>query len=109
LPTADVPVTWLGWSVWAPYEAKVPSPKKMGGTLQPVAWLNPPFPTAEAYQVEDARVTSQSNAQIASGGLGEGAAPVPVTFPLEGQQLSFEKMLVLDEPLTVSFTYRGLK
>ena len=29
LPTADVPVTWLGWSVWAPYEAKVPSPKKM--------------------------------------------------------------------------------
>jgi len=48
-------------------------------------------------------------AQVATGGLGQGAAPVPVSLPVEGQPLHFEKLLALDEDLWVEFPYKGLK
>jgi hypothetical protein len=47
--------------------------------------------------------------QSDSGGLGQGAAPVSVSLPLEGQPLAFEKLIALDEVLWVSFTYKGLR
>jgi hypothetical protein len=47
--------------------------------------------------------------QAAGGGMGEGAVPVPVSLPLRGKAVNFEKLLALDETLEVSFEYRGLK
>ena len=47
--------------------------------------------------------------QATAGALGHGAEPVPVSLPLDGQQLFFEKLLALDEPLWVSFDYKGLR
>ena len=38
-----------------------------------------------------------------------GAAPVPVSLPVEGQPLYFEKLLSLDEDLWVEFGFKGLK
>jgi hypothetical protein len=109
LPRADVPVTWLGWTVWAPYDAKVPGLRRRGGTLHAVAYTSPPMPSGAMYAVDDANLDSQVQAQMNSGALGSGAAPVAVSFPLDGRQLAFEKLLVLDEPLTVQFSYRGLR
>ena len=48
-------------------------------------------------------------AQVRSGGLGQGSAPVKVNLPLEGQPIHFEKLLALDESLWASFSYKGLK
>ena len=42
-------------------------------------------------------------------GVAEGAAPVQVTLPVDGQPFFFEKLLALDEKLWVSFDYKGLK
>ena len=41
--------------------------------------------------------------------MGDGAVPVPVSLPLEGWDVDFEKLLERDETLTISFDYRGLK
>jgi hypothetical protein len=54
-------------------------------------------------------VQYQANVQAGGGGLGEGAVPVPVSLPLRGKAVNFEKLLALDETLEVSFEYRGLK
>jgi hypothetical protein len=54
-------------------------------------------------------VQAQGNMQAGGGGLGEGAVPVPVSLPLRGKAVNFEKLLALDETLEVSFEYGGLK
>ena len=42
----------------------------------------------------------------AQGGLDGGAAPVRVRLPIEGQPQHFEKLLALNEDLSVSFSYK---
>ena len=67
--------------------------------------------TEDALQFYDQNAPMQQagNQQAQSGSLGSGAAPVQVNLPLDGRQFTFEKLLVLDEPLTASFSYKGLK
>ena len=38
-----------------------------------------------------------------------GAAPVPVSLPLQGVETYFERTLALGDELTVRFGYKGLK
>ncbi|MBN2800443.1 MAG: hypothetical protein JXX28_14985 [Deltaproteobacteria bacterium] len=110
LPTPDVPTTYVGWVVYAPVEAKVKQ-RSVDGPLRQVDWLSNPIPAAETYYVaNNTPMVQQAAGHMAStGGLGEGAAPVPVSLPLEGQQYYFEKLLVLDEELWLRFDYAGLK
>ncbi len=110
LPTADAPTTWVGWTVYAPFEARVKK-RSFDGTLREVDFLSHPATTAEYFEVQAESPNFQQGAagQIASGALGQGAEPVQVSLPLDGQPLYFEKLLALDEDLTVSFDYRGLK
>ena len=109
LPSADVPTTYVSWSLYAPWDAKIKE-KQIEGALRPVERLSNPIPAADAYYIEAATPSMQSsaNAQVATGGLGQGAAPVPVSLPVEGQSLFFEKLLALDEELWLEFPYRGL-
>jgi len=111
LPTADAPATWVGWTVYAPHKAKVVRLKKRDGSLRPVESLSRPAQASQMLQIEARNQAVQQAAQnqIAGGALGEGAAPVEVSLPVDGQPLHFEKLLALDERLWVSFSYRKLK
>ena len=112
LPTADVPITYVAWTVWAPERAKV-AKKSRDGSLRAVDYLSQPFSQQDlgAIHAPASNVAVQRGAsgQVAHGGMGEGAAPVAVSVPLEGQPLHFEKLLALGEELWVGFDYRGLK
>jgi hypothetical protein len=113
LPSADVPITYVSWTVWAPKEARI-SERSLTGSLRAVDVLSQPFSKADRAAIrttqsaDGAAVATGAAGQIAGGGLGEGAAPVEVRIPLEGKPLHFEKLLVLGEELWVAFDYRGL-
>jgi hypothetical protein len=100
----------VGWTVYAPYEAKLKA-KSMAGSLRDVEYLSRPANATEYFEVQaDAEAYRKSaGQQIAQGSLGAGAEPVQVHLPLDGQPVYFEKLLALDEDLWVSFAYKGLK
>jgi hypothetical protein len=110
LPLPDVPTTYVGWTVYAPFDAKIPK-KSFDGSLRHVDYLSNVINAADVTYIETATANMQQSAamQTAGGALGQGAAPVPVSLPLEGQPLFFEKLLALDEQLTVGFDYKGIK
>jgi hypothetical protein len=110
LPRADAPTTWVGWTVYAPARAKI-SKRSFDGSLRDVEFLTRPASSAAVYAVpgQNAEMQQMATSLGNAGGMGEGAAPVQVTLPVDGQPLFFEKLLALDEKLWVTFEYRGLK
>jgi hypothetical protein len=111
LPRADAPSTYVAWTVYAPTDAKMLRRTYQGG-LQHVEYLSNPIPAQDQNYIETATPEMQQAAanQAAPGGaMGEGAVPVPVSLPLQGKELHFEKLLALDEDLEISFRYRGLR
>ena len=114
LPTADVPITWVGWTVYAPSRAKVLK-RSIDGSVRRTDGLRGPYSGGELAAVGDVSgaesyaVQSGRAGQIAAGGLGQGATPVTVSVPVEGQPLHFEKLLALGEDLWVGFDFKGLK
>lgn len=109
LPTADVPSTYVAWTIYAPDKTKI-ARRSYDGSLTHVDYLSNPIPTGVGYiETYTEEVQVQANVQTTEGGLGEGAVPVPVSLPLRGKAVHFEKLLALDETLEVSFAYKGLK
>lgn len=106
LPIADAPTSYVAWTVYAPTGSKVPA-ASISGSLRHVDWLSRPVqPTVMAIPSQDGAVMEQAEEVVAHGGLGQGAAPVEVTLPLTGVPVCFEKLLALDEALTVGFDWR---
>jgi hypothetical protein len=114
MPTADVPVTYVAWTVYAPWQAKVKK-KSLDGSLRSVAGLSRPFDRGDLAAIQANAPTSGydvyqgAQAQMDGGGMGSGATPVAVNVPLEGRPLYFEKLLALGEELWIGFDYKGLK
>lgn len=110
LPRADVPTTYVSWTVYAPGRARI-SKSSFDGSIRKVDYPSRPLGAVETMVVQQAVDDMQGAANVTadSGGLGTGAAPVRVELPLEGQPVFFEKLLALDEELWVSFDYSGLK
>lgn len=110
LPRPDAPSTYVAWTVYAPQDAKVRR-FTVDGTLRKVKYLSNPIPAEDMNYVQTANpeVTQQAATQANAGSLGDGAVPVPVSLPLQGREVNFERLLALDEPLTVGFKYRGLR
>jgi hypothetical protein len=109
LPTADVPCTYVAWTIYAPDDTKLKR-RSYDGSLAHVDYLSNPIPVGVGYiETVTPEVQYQANVQAGGGGMGEGAVPVPVSLPLRGKAVNFEKLLALDETLQVSFDYRGLK
>jgi hypothetical protein len=110
LPTADVPCTYVAWTIYAPDKTKIKR-RSYEGSLTHVDDLSNPIPGGPIAYVDTVypEVQQQANVQAAGGGMGEGAVPVPVSLPLQGKAVNFEKLLALDESLEVSFDYSGLK
>ena len=114
MPAADVPVTYVAWTVYAPWQAKVKK-KSLDGSLRNVAGLSRPFDRGDIAAIQANApsagydVYQSAQAQVDGGGLGSGATPVAVNVPLEGRPLYFEKLLALGEELWIGFDYKGLK
>lgn len=110
LPRADVPTTYVSWTVYAPGRAKI-AKSSFDGSIRQVSYPSRPLGAMETMVVQQSVDDMQGAANVTadSGGLGTGAAPVRVELPLEGQPVFFEKLLALDEELWVSFDYSGLK
>ncbi len=103
LPLPDVPSTYVAWSVYVPSEARVKTPD---GSLHHVDRLSNPIPDRDVHEI---RTASPGQAQAANvQAMGEGAVPVAVSLPLQGDPVHFEKLLALDEELWVAFDVRGL-
>ena len=115
LPRPDVPSTYVAWTIYSPERTKVRR-RTVDGTLRHVKWLSNPIPfenvayiEAESPMMQD-QAAAQSNTEKAGGAaMGTGATPVPVSLPLQGEEIHFEKLISLDETLEVSFSYRGLR
>jgi hypothetical protein len=109
LPRADVPATYVGWMVYMPDEVK-PKKRSFDGTLERVRYLTNPIPFQDAHVVDTVapqmQVQEQMAVQVESGALGQGAAPVEVSLPLQGVPVNLEKVIALDEPLRVEFDYK---
>jgi len=110
LPIADAPTTYVDWTVYAPSQAKI-NERSKDGSLRPVEYLTKPLGASGVLEVQDATGSFAKSAQMQSniGTLGEGATPVKVSLPIEGQPVYFEKLLALDEELSVRFAYSKLK
>jgi hypothetical protein len=110
LPRPDAPSTYVAWTVYAPLDAHVRK-FTVDGTLRKVKHLSNPIPAEDMNYVQAANpeVNQQAAQQANVGSLGDGAVPVPVSLPLQGREVHFERLLALDEPLQIGFKYRGLK
>ncbi len=107
LPRADAPTSQLQWTVYFPDDAKVEK-KGHDGTVRQVPYFSsaPQLPAdATVSQQAQNNVQRAAQKQDTAGALGQGVEPVRVELPLAGQVHTYEKMLVLDEPLWVSFGY----
>jgi len=108
LPTADVPSTGVAWTVYLPRDATLKS-KTVDGSLRRVDYFTSiPVPGQVGGQPA-AQVAAQANAQYEGEAMAQGVQPVRVTLPLDGQPVFFERLLVVDEPLTVSFDWKASK
>ncbi len=118
LPAADVPSTYVAWTIHSPEGTKI---RRLSheGTLRHVEDLSNPIPVTSVNTVLDMGSnvegeTPQDYVQQAVAGnaaLGQGAAPVQVNLPLSGEATHYEKLLAFgdDERLEVEFSYRGLR
>lgn len=115
LPRPDAPSTYVAWTIYSPERAKIRK-RTIDGTLRNVDYLSNPIPFEDLSYIETDTPMVQEAANIqakSSGGggasMGTGATPVPVSLPLQGEPIEFEKLLSLGEPLEVEFSYRGLR
>ena len=107
LPIVDVPSTYVAWSIFAGDHLRVRE-KSIETTLRYVDILSEPLGSVEALSIHSEQKQTQRSANriTSGGGLDKGAAPVKVRLPLEGVPYHFEKLLALDEPLSVDFEFK---
>lgn len=107
LPRVDAPSSQLQWTVYVPFAARVVR-RTSEGSVRRVDYFStsPEIPqdAVVAQQYSNAVEGEVAN-QGMNGALGQGVEPVEVALPLTGNPLYYEKMLVLDESLWVSFDY----
>lgn len=108
LPKVDVPVTYYRWSVYVPWEAKVKK-RETVSSLRQVEWFNVPVTPEGEYLGASAQQDMQMNYQAQNAATQGGVAPVEISMPVDGQALMFEKLLVLDEEVSVHVSLKKLK
>ncbi len=108
LPQADVPSTGVAWTVYLPRGAEMKG-RSIDGSLRQVDYFTPiPVPGQVGGQPAQV-VQAQATAQYDGEAMAQGVQPVRVTLPLDGQPFYFEKLLVLDEALNLSFDWKAAK
>ena len=77
--------------------------------MRKVEWFSTPV-TPEGNYLDMAGQAAMQQAYMAQNtAVDAGVSPVDVAMPVEGQALYFEKLLVVDEELTLHLDYKGLK
>ena len=106
LPVANVPSTGVAWTIYTPRGAELKK-KSVDGTLRQVTWFTP-IDVAGTTAVD---VVNQVQAQAAAqeAALADGVQPVKVALPIDGNPIYFERLLVFQEPLQVSFDWKAAK
>ncbi len=107
LPRVDVPVTYYRWSVYVPWDAKIKR-NSIDSSLRKVEWFSTPVTPEGQYLDMAGQAAMQQSYQAQNAAVDQGVSPVDVAMPVEGQALYFEKLLVLDEELTLHLDYKGL-
>jgi len=105
LPTTDIPITYMRWSVYTPSNAKV-SKRAIDATLRRVDYFNTPVTPEGEYIGGQIQKQQERTAAAQAASMENGVEPVEVAMPIEGKPLYFEKLLVLDEELTVNLDYK---
>ncbi len=111
LPVADVPATVAQWTVYVPYRARVQK-RSIDGSVRRVDWFSAvstaPLPSYDhGYDYDVGQVVQQqANDQFEGDAVAAGVSPVKVTLPLDGQAMYFEKLLVFEESLDLTFSYK---
>lgn len=105
LPIANVPTTAVAWTVYVPEGAKVKK-RTVDGSMRRVDRFTPIQVPQDASGTATIEVQQAANAQFESQAVAAGVQPVRVSLPIDGIPLYFEKLLVLDEELSVDFAYR---
>ena len=108
LPRVDVPVTAVAWTMWLPAGAKVKK-KSVDGSFRRVSNYTRVDDGGLAIPDAVEQVRRQAEASFAASANQGGVQPVRVTLPVDGVPLYFEKLLALNEPLDLTFRYKGLE
>lgn len=105
LPLIDVPVTLYNWAFYLPRDYDVKK-KSVTSNFREVDHLRTLEVPQAGLPSDRAPVQQYANVMEDTQSQSQGVAPVEVNLPAEGQPLLLEKLLVLSEPLTLTFTYR---
>ena len=108
LPRVDVPVTAVAWTMWMPAGAKVKK-RSVDGSFRRVGAYTRVDDGGLAIPDAVEQVRREAEASYAASAQQGGVQPVRVTLPVDGVPLFFEKLLALDEPLDLTFRYKGLE
>ncbi len=108
LPSVDVPVTAVAWTMWLPSGVKAMK-KSVDGSFRRVASYTRVDDGGLAIPDAVEQVRREAEASFAASANQGGVQPVRVTLPVDGTPLYFEKLLALDEDLNLAFKYKGLK
>ena len=114
LPETDVPITWVGWSLWLPDGARLVK-RGTTGSMRRVTTLSTPWNAEEIAQIQtvstgnEARFQQDVEGQLGADAMGQGTLPVEVRVPLRGTPIHWERLLALGDGLRVGFAVRGLR
>ena len=100
LPQVGVPATAVAWTVYLP-DASTLKRKGARGSMRAVDRFTPVDVGGMSSEAAQAAVRQQANAVFDAAAKAGGVEPVRVTLPLNGHPVFFEKLLVLNEPLTI--------
>ncbi len=110
LPVVDAPTTYVAWTIYSPEKAKIKK-RSIEGDFEMVEYLSNPIPEEDEYYIETdtPQMAQTANIQAETGSMGEGAVPVPVSLPLQGEPVYFEKLLAPEEAMSITFDFKGLR
>jgi hypothetical protein len=117
LPRVNVPLTHLMVQLYLPaegsYKTGVLGGLSFEGPLHKVEAFSRvssagPLPSEQMQpDVQTQALQEQFAKRVEEEAVAEGVTPIRVELPIRGQVFRFEKILVLDEPLWVAFSYSG--
>ena len=105
LPLIDVPVTLYNWTYYLPRDYDVKK-KSVTSNFREVDYLRTLDVPQSGVVADQVPVQQYANTMESGQAQAQGVEPVEVNLPAEGEPLLLEKLLVLSEPLTLSFDYR---
>jgi len=117
LPRVDVPLTHLMVQLYLPAEGSYKKgilgglsfegPLRKVEEFSRISSAGPPPAEQVQADVQAQALQEQFTQRVEGEAVAAGVTPIRVQLPIRGQMFRFEKILVLDEPLWIAFSYSG--